>query len=193
MEFGINEGKDILIREYNTDSKFISEADFNQCLGITIKVITYKEESVSSSIKENQVVPEEPKKPKKQRKPRANKNKDFEIYEGCLLGYKGNAKTIRIPSEIYAIAANVFKDKDMEKVYIPNTVKYIDKKAFNNCKRLKEIHIDGVNYIDKYAFLHCPYATIYLKNQTGQYWHPKWNCYSNGLFRHNRCAVISKK
>ena len=53
-------------------------------------------------------------------------------------------------------ADNAVETEKIEKVVIPNGVKFIGKSAFDRCKKLKEINIpDSVTSIGSSAFYYC--------------------------------------
>ncbi len=94
-------------------------------------------------------------------------NQDFIIVDGLLKKYRGNDTVVEIPEGVWGIGNYAFcyvLEKDnknppsakIEKIVIPNGVKFIGKSAFDRCKKLKEINIpDSVTSIEECAFLYC--------------------------------------
>ena len=66
---------------------------------------------------------------------------DFLIVgDGILLAYKGNSKEVTIPDTVKQIGSEVFKGhKEIEKVYVPDSVTKICAEAFRNCDSLYEL------------------------------------------------------
>jgi deoxycytidine triphosphate deaminase len=66
----------------------------------------------------------------------------FEIIDGRLKGYKGNASKLEIPSIVTAIDRHAFYlCASLEEVTLPNTVREIGFSAFKSCVNLKKINI----------------------------------------------------
>lgn len=91
---------------------------------------------------------------------------DFSFYrlndkEVKVTEYKGTAKNVEIPAsvkgmKVTVIEANLFQNKDIESVIIPETVTEIQQRAFAGCQNLKEIVIpEGVAVIGENAFWNC--------------------------------------
>ena len=84
------------------------------------------------------------------------------VENGTVISYQGAEKEITIPSEylgepLTAIGEGAFnKNANVEKVIIPDSVKTIGKRAFEELTSLKSVEIgSGVTLIDDYAFLNC--------------------------------------
>ena len=84
------------------------------------------------------------------------------VGNGILIGYKGNADKVTIPSNVRKIAANVFEGhSEVMTISLPDRLEEIGEEAFKNCTSLQ--NISGGNYIEKIAdraFLNCPLETI---------------------------------
>ncbi|MCI8521355.1 MAG: leucine-rich repeat protein [Clostridia bacterium] len=81
---------------------------------------------------------------------------DFLISDGCLFKYLGKSKEVTIPNDVKVIWAGAFRDTDIEKVTIPNTVTEIGSDAFGYCKKLTKIVIPkSVQKIMSGAFSRC--------------------------------------
>ena len=81
---------------------------------------------------------------------------------GNIISYTGTRKSISIPSSVYGTAVtgigdNVFKDKDMTEVILPNSVTKIGNSAFENCKNLKSVVGYGINTVGDRAFYNCEF------------------------------------
>ena len=89
-------------------------------------------------------------------------NDDFEYFltdKGAYITkYKGSSKNIDLSSvdsnEVYAIAAGVFENSDIETLYAPD-VKKIFKNAFKNAKELTVANTQNAEYIGESAFEGC--------------------------------------
>lgn len=79
---------------------------------------------------------------------------DFVIENSVLTGYTGNSASVTIPSGVYKIAENVFKNKtNITSVSIPSSVLEIADGAFAGCKNLETISgASHVNKVGKNAF-----------------------------------------
>jgi len=80
-----------------------------------------------------------------------------EIIGVSIIGYKGNKKTVHIPSEINSlpvitIERDAFRDKQLVGVTIPDSVESIKNYAFYNNKLTAVIIPDNVRYIGESAF-----------------------------------------
>ena len=83
---------------------------------------------------------------------------DFVVYNNnILVGYKGNAKEVHIPSGITIVADGVFRNNlSMEKVYLPDGLTKIVNNMFNGCTQLKSITIGrNITTIGEKAFYGC--------------------------------------
>lgn len=81
---------------------------------------------------------------------------DFLISDGCLFKYLGKSKEVIIPNDVKVIWAEAFRDTDIEKVTIPNTVTEIGSGAFGYCKNLTGVVIPkSVQKIMSGAFSCC--------------------------------------
>ncbi len=66
----------------------------------------------------------------------------FDIQDGVLLKYyEDDKKEVIIPYGVIKIASKAFKQSSITKVYVPDSVKYIERKAFINCNNLKKISV----------------------------------------------------
>lgn len=81
---------------------------------------------------------------------------DFEIEDGVLTWYKGEAEAVTIPREVVRIGPDAFKDSEVVRVLLHNGITRIHRDAFSGCYRLREIDIpDSVTRIDRRAFYKC--------------------------------------
>lgn len=87
---------------------------------------------------------------------------DFVITDGVLTEYKGNAKNVVIPAQVYRIADSVFlNNKSIESVDL-NNVTIIGNEAFRGCTSLKKVtEYDSVTSCGAYAFLNTPFLYSY--------------------------------
>lgn len=84
-------------------------------------------------------------------------NGRFAIVAFTLLKYKGKEKTVVVPEGIRRIGHRAFWCcKSVEKIQLPNSIKWIDDSAFHACLLLKEINLpEGVEQIGQHAFELC--------------------------------------
>lgn len=81
---------------------------------------------------------------------------DFFIWNGWLYGYKGNSKNPVIPSGVYGISDDLFRNSDITGITIPEGVKYIGYGAFKNCTALKSVKLpNSLQKIGGEAFGNC--------------------------------------
>ncbi|MBR2825202.1 MAG: leucine-rich repeat domain-containing protein, partial [Solobacterium sp.] len=67
---------------------------------------------------------------------------DFNVEDGCLLGYWGKDKNVIIPDGIEVIGYRSFEEnKNVEEVTIPDSVKEIESYAFNGCTKLRKVNM----------------------------------------------------
>ena len=87
---------------------------------------------------------------------------DFLISNDCLLAYKGNEKTVRVPAGVRVIAAEVFKDHtEITSLKLPDSVKVIGEGAFEGCNRLSKIVWEvGIEEIQDRAFYGTALRTV---------------------------------
>jgi hypothetical protein len=74
---------------------------------------------------------------------------------GTLREYFGQQDVVHIPEGVHTIEAKAFWCSKVKKVYLPCSVKVIDKDAFDNCQQLEEIVGEGVLEIGRNAFDFC--------------------------------------
>ena len=81
----------------------------------------------------------------------------FDIKNGELKRYKGNASNVTIPESVTSIGKSAFNDcNSLISVTIPDSVTSIGGWAFNGCKSLTSVTIpNSVTAIGKYAFYGC--------------------------------------
>lgn len=90
---------------------------------------------------------------------------DFSIYsEGTkryIGNYQGNDEEAYVPeTSATLLYENAFKDNVYVKnIYLPNTITYIGKNAFNGCISLKSVQMLNVNTICENAFANCQNLT----------------------------------
>lgn len=86
---------------------------------------------------------------------------EFKDGEVTITGYIGTDREIVIPDTIEdrpvtVIGEKAFQGYDMTSIIIPNTITIIQKRAFDDCKRLEKIDIpDSVTEISYWAFCGC--------------------------------------
>ena len=81
---------------------------------------------------------------------------DFDIQDGVLTWYKGEAESVVIPREVTRIGVEAFRDSELVSVELHEGITRIHRRAFMNCFRLREVVIpDSVTRIDSDAFSGC--------------------------------------
>lgn len=82
---------------------------------------------------------------------------DFVIYDNILLGYKGNARKVVIPSGITIIAEGVFSGNVfVEEVVFPEGISLLPKNLFSGCVALKKVVLPNSTIeIGEEAFTSC--------------------------------------
>ena len=82
---------------------------------------------------------------------------DFEIKNGTLVKYNGNDARIIIPNSVKIIGERAFDDCNyIRNVSIPSSVTHIEKDAFSHCVSLTKVNIpNSVIAIGDYAFWGC--------------------------------------
>lgn len=85
----------------------------------------------------------------------------FVIVNNILFGYYGKEKNVIIPQGVTAIDASVFaKNKTVETVILPASMKYIGNRAFEYCKNLKSINFpEGMIGLSYKSFRECSSLT----------------------------------
>ncbi len=84
----------------------------------------------------------------------------FTIKDGILTTYTGNETSIVVPEGVTKIDSWVFHNKQMEKIYLPDSLIEIGLEAFSYCSNLKEITIPpNVKEIGLQAFNNCTSLT----------------------------------
>ena len=85
---------------------------------------------------------------------------DFEIKDGVLIKYKGEAYSVEIPNSVSKIGDKAFQWSKITDLIIPNSVKEIGSYAFSYCERLKKITLpNSIEKIDIDAFVSCKALT----------------------------------
>lgn len=84
-------------------------------------------------------------------------NPDFKIIGDALVSYKGIRERVFVPMGVTRIGSSAFEGNQLlEEVYLPWSVRWIEARAFLNCKNLKFVHMpDRVYYIGSAAFSEC--------------------------------------
>lgn len=79
---------------------------------------------------------------------------DFEIEDGVLKKYLGNAETVVIPDDITSIGDNAFWNcSSLISIHIPDSVTSIGDEAFFGCDSLESIEVPkSVTHIGRNAF-----------------------------------------
>ena len=103
-----------------------------------------------------------------------------------ILGYRGNATTLEIPSEINGKPVTTIGEyafywcDSLKSIVIPNSVTTIGYLAFEDCSSLTSIVIpNSVTTIGSHAFNDCTSLTIYCKIakvKKPEGWSSNWNC-----------------
>ncbi|NMA31623.1 MAG: leucine-rich repeat domain-containing protein, partial [Candidatus Methanofastidiosa archaeon] len=99
--------------------------------------------------------------------------KGVEINNGEVVGYTGDDRTVIIPAkysgrDVVGIADGAFSSKNIEAVYIPDTVRYIGENAFSNNPKLKTIRIGsqiekvGPGAFDKTSWINGKNGAVYV-------------------------------
>lgn len=90
-------------------------------------------------------------------------NEDFEIENGVLNKYTGEAIDIVIPEGVTEIATYAFLGSKVERVSFPKSLKRIDKYAFYNATHLEHIELqEGLEFIGNSAFYLSPLKELTL-------------------------------
>ena len=83
-------------------------------------------------------------------------NSEFEIENGKLVAYTGNAEKVIIPDGVTSIGSNAFgRNERIREVHLPDSVKEIESVAFAGCSELAEINLQSVKKIGTKAFSAC--------------------------------------
>jgi len=87
----------------------------------------------------------------------SDKKEFFKIEQNRLDAYMGiKEKVVVIPEGVEVIGRYAFlENSKLEEVILPQTLKKIEMSAFDNCKKLKKVHIFSNINIDAYAFSGC--------------------------------------
>lgn len=82
---------------------------------------------------------------------------EFEIADGILKKYLGNALEVHIPEGVKSIGSSAFcENQRIRKVYIPGSVKEIGAEAFKKCEMLSDVQFaEGLSVIEGSAFDGC--------------------------------------
>lgn len=86
---------------------------------------------------------------------------ELESGHARLTDYSGDEKTVTVPSEIdgytvQEIGENLFANRSMTSLTIPDSVTNIGEGAFDGCRSLSNVKLgSGITTIDKYAFARC--------------------------------------
>ncbi len=86
-----------------------------------------------------------------------NMDGDFIIKDGVLKEYKGKEATITVPNGVIGIGCNAFPYmSDVVEIYLPDSVKFIDRHGFSSCHRLKKVQLPKeLECIGARAFENC--------------------------------------
>ncbi len=91
-----------------------------------------------------------------------------------ITAYKGNGKTVNVPESVEglpvtSIGEGAFKDSDVEKVILPESLTHIDWFAFSGCDKLYEITVpSSVTSVGYGAFDNCS-GFLVIKCEKGSY------------------------
>lgn len=84
---------------------------------------------------------------------RLSSNGNFQIVNGTLVQFVGNATTIMVPDGVVCLGTGAFYGYPIHEVRLPDSVVEIEANCFWGCDELREIHIPvSVTKIDKTAF-----------------------------------------
>ena len=87
-------------------------------------------------------------------------NNEIEIKEGVLIKYCISDLNVVIPDKTKVIPKGFFMGENIKSVYIPSSVKRIEKEAFRDCKNLVSITFsEGLEEIGEHAFSGCKKLT----------------------------------
>lgn len=88
------------------------------------------------------------------------KMKEFEIFNGVLVKYRGNSDEVTVPDGVVEIGEGCFNKSYMKKAVLPAGVKIIRKDAFINCWNLSAVILpEGLTEIGEGAFAVCKSLT----------------------------------
>ncbi|MDR0859019.1 MAG: serine hydrolase [Oscillospiraceae bacterium] len=95
---------------------------------------------------------------------------EFDISEGVLVKYNGNASEAEIPEGVTAIGRGAFDgSRNLTKVTLPGTLRSIGAYAFAHCTSLKRVKFpDSLQSIGKYAFFRTALKTVRLPPGIGE-------------------------
>ena len=80
----------------------------------------------------------------------------FVVVDGVLLKYNGNDKNVLVPTTINEIYLQAFAGSNMESIIIPDSVKKIGAKAFEDCRQLVSVVLpEGIETLENGTFLRC--------------------------------------
>ncbi|MBQ4568599.1 MAG: leucine-rich repeat protein [Ruminococcus sp.] len=83
---------------------------------------------------------------------------EFTVENGVLLSYNGSAKNVSVPSDVYFIADNAFKDNKSIRSVELNNVTIIGNDAFRNCTSLADVtEYDNLSSCGAFAFYGTPF------------------------------------
>ena len=73
----------------------------------------------------------------------ANDASEFDIEDGVLVDYLGEADVVVIPSNVTTIATGAINGIEASKIIIPSTVQTVEKAAIANCENLSAVYVLG--------------------------------------------------
>lgn len=82
---------------------------------------------------------------------------NFNIKNGILMKYSGNAEEVTVPDGVVEIAGKAFaRNEFIKRIIAPESLRRIDNSAFADCTALEEVRVtDKVEYIGKEVFKGC--------------------------------------
>ena len=81
---------------------------------------------------------------------------DYIVKAGELIEYRGKEQDVVIPSNVSSIAPQVFKNSRIQSIVMPESLTCIGSSAFEQCKYLKKIVIEGaIEELESGVFTHC--------------------------------------
>lgn len=125
--------------------------------------------------------------------------RDVRINNNVLKVIRTNTQVVEVPDGVHTIGGDAFsgtfntRGKKVEVIHLPDSVRYIQARAFADCPSLEEIYLNGeVESIGAQAFTNCPALKRIYFDGTEEEWNAieknkKWD---NGMAK---CEIIFLK